>query len=287
MFLLTNLVMFMWIILALALLTLQFNRKISILLLLTAATWGKINNILDWQAFGFCVAVGIALFLQLRITSSRYFRYITEGVLVLCAVALTLHLIPGFHNPKILDAVLVGSQSVPYTMYYNFDKALTPFLLIMCIRSLFSDGLQHKVTLWKWGLLCLSIPLLLLVAVFLGGLKPELHFPSWLPQFVFANIFFVSLAEEALFRGYIQQRLSMLVHPVLAMVIAAVIFGAFHYTGGILLAVFAALAGVIYGIAWMWSRRLWVAVLFHFGLNICHLLFFTYPMLHVSRVITP
>ncbi|EHP3620765.1 CPBP family intramembrane metalloprotease, partial [Salmonella enterica] len=114
-----------------------------------------------------------------------------------------------------------------------------------------------------------------------------LHFPSWLPQFVFANIFFVSLAEEALFRGYIQQRLSMLVHPVLAMVIAAVIFGAFHYTGGILLAVFAAFAGVIYGIAWMWSRRLWVAVLFHFGLNICHLLFFTYPMLHVSRVITP
>lgn len=43
---------------------------------------------------------------------------------------------------------------------------------------------------------------------------------------------------------------------------------------------FAGLAGVIYGIAWMWSGRLWVATLFHFGLNLIHLLFFTYPMYH-------
>ncbi|HFS3216289.1 TPA: CPBP family intramembrane glutamate endopeptidase, partial [Escherichia coli] len=28
-----------------------------------------------------------------------------------------------------------------------------------------------------------------------------------------------------------------------------------------------------------WSGRLWVATLFHFGLNLCHLLFFTYPLL--------
>ncbi|HFW0061985.1 TPA: lysostaphin resistance A-like protein, partial [Salmonella enterica subsp. diarizonae serovar 61:l,v:z35] len=141
----------------------------------------------------------------------------------------------------------------------------------------------HKVSLWKWGLLCLSIPFLLFVAVLVGGLRPEIHFPSWLPQFALANIFFVSLAEEAFFRGYIQQRLTMLCNPVIALIIATVIFGAFHYSGGILLVVFAMLAGAIYGIAWMWSRRLWVAVLFHFSFNICHLLFFTYPMLHVVR----
>ncbi|ECB9387552.1 CPBP family intramembrane metalloprotease, partial [Salmonella enterica] len=267
----------MWIMLALALLVLQFNRNFSIILLMISAAIGLINNTIDWSAFIFIAIISIISLLQPKITNIIYFRYFFEGILVLCAIALTLHLIPGFHNHKVLDAIYVGPQSTPYTMYYNFDKALTPFLLIMCARSLFSDGLPHKTSLWKWGLLCLSVPLLLLVAVFLGGLKPEFHLPSWLFQFILANIFFVSLAEEALFRGYIQQRLSMLIHPVMALIIASVIFGFFHYSGGVLLVVFSTLAGVIYGVAWMWSRRLWISVLFHFGLNIIHLLFFTYP----------
>jgi len=50
------------------------------------------------------------------------------------------------------------------------------------------------------------------------------------------------------------------------------------YAGGSLLVIFATLAGLIYGLAWMLSGRLWVAVLFHVGLNLCHLLFFTYPV---------
>ncbi|SQL02415.1 CAAX amino protease [Pseudomonas aeruginosa] len=41
---------------------------------------------------------------------------------------------------------------------------------------------------------------------------------------------------------------------------------------------FAGLAGLIYGLAWLWSGRLWVATLFHFGLNLTHLLLFTYPL---------
>ncbi|ADN00320.1 putative membrane protein [Dickeya dadantii 3937] len=55
--------------------------------------------------------------------------------------------------------------------------------------------------------------------------------------------------------------------------------GALHVSGGAMLMAFAALAGLLYGLAWMWSGKLWVATLFHFGLNLYHLLFFTYPML--------
>jgi len=112
----------------------------------------------------------------------------------------------------------------------------------------------------------------------LGGLRIEPHAPEWFAQFALANIFFVSLAEEALFRGYLQQRLSRIVHPVVALLMASVLFGLMHYSGGLLLIIFASLSGIIYGLAWMWSGRLWVATLFHFGLNCVHLLFFTYPV---------
>ncbi|VTP60978.1 CAAX amino terminal protease self- immunity [Serratia rubidaea] len=62
-----------------------------------------------------------------------------------------------------------------------------------------------------------------------------------------------------------------------ALVIAALLFGAAHFPAGMLMMVFATLTGLLYGLAWMWSGRLWVPIALHFGLNMTHLLFFTYP----------
>ena len=63
-----------------------------------------------------------------------------------------------------------------------------------------------------------------------------------------------------------------------ALALASALFGLAHFAGGPLLMLFAGLAGLIYGLAWLWSGRLWVATLFHFGLNLTHLLLFTYPL---------
>ncbi|CAK9886718.1 MAG: hypothetical protein XXXJIFNMEKO3_03164 [Candidatus Erwinia impunctatus] len=93
-----------------------------------------------------------------------------------------------------------------------------------------------------------------------------------------ANLFFVSLAEEALFRGYLQQRLSQWLGCYGGLLLAALLFGLVHFQGGGLLIVFATLAGVIYGLAWLWSGSVWVSALVHFLFNMLHLLFFTYPV---------
>ncbi|MEB2307294.1 CPBP family intramembrane glutamic endopeptidase [Citrobacter braakii] len=269
----------MWYLMAISLLTLQFNKKLSLVLLLVTTAVASYTRVLDERALAFLVILAIIAIIYCKFSSKSKMLSITlETLLLLASVGLMLHVIPGFHNVKILDNVRAGPESSPFSMYYNFDKALIPFVLLICMESLFIMNTRRHTRHWYWLVLVVAVPALLMIAVPLGVLKVEIHNPDWLFQFVLANIFFVSLAEEALFRGYLQQRLSSVFPPKLALIIVSLMFGALHYSGGSLLVIFATLAGLIYGLAWMLSGRLWVAVLFHVGLNLCHLLFFTYPV---------
>src|SRR5690606_26297810 len=46
-------------------------------------------------------------------------------VVVLVVVAgLMLHALPGFHNPVVVDRVVLGPGAAPYTKYLNFDKGM-------------------------------------------------------------------------------------------------------------------------------------------------------------------
>ncbi|MBQ0268354.1 CPBP family intramembrane glutamic endopeptidase [Providencia huaxiensis] len=268
-----------WLMLASSLVVLATHRLIALFLLVCTIITAAITQVIDWQAVLLLVGITIIVIIRLRFQHYLSIKIISEITLFVCAVGLFIHLFPGFNNLKYLDKVSVGAHSAPFTMYFNFDKALVPFILFACLPTLFVCRPAKHATKVQWALLVISVPLLLLIATAAGGLAFESHFPSWLPAFVLCNLFFVSLAEEALFRGYLQQRLTLwLKSPYLALVIASLLFGAVHFAGGPLLILFATLAGLIYGLAWMWSGKLWLAVSIHFGLNLGHLLFFTYPV---------
>lgn len=268
----------MWGVLAASLLFLSLNRLISLALLFSSLAMACYSRVLTFPASAFLVALFIIVLLLQKYRQRRGVAAGLELLLVLGAIALFLHLIPGFHNLKVLDKVQAGPLSAPLTLYYNLDKALIPFILLACLPTLFFVKKHPSIGAIGWIALILSIPALLLLAVALGGLKIEMHTPVWIGSFIISNVFFVCLAEEALFRGYLQQRLSQWLGAYPALMITALLFGCAHIAGGPLLMLFAALAGVIYGLAWRWSGRLWVAVAFHFALNLMHLLFFTYPV---------
>ncbi len=237
----------MWYLLATSLAALSLNKSLAYLMLGLTAFLGWKQSILDAPALLVIalIVIGWSVVEWLRNKNNKY-TYLVEGLCVVIAVARVLHAIPGFHNPKVLDAVVVGPQSIPFSMYFNMDKAVVPFFLITCMPTLFVAKPLYKAGKVGWGILVLAIPALLLLAVALGGLRIEPHAPEWFAQFALANIFFVSLAEEALFRGYLQQRLSRVVHPVVALLIASLIFGLMHYSGGLLLIIFASLSGIIF-----------------------------------------
>ncbi len=272
----------MWDSLAISLGLLPFNRRLALLLLVFVLCLAVFHNILTPVAIVFFILMSTVslLLYHYRPTLSPVVALCLELLLVAGVIALFFHLIPGINNRKLLSNVYVSPSSAPFTLYYNFDKALIPFFLLFCLPSLFITSRRKSVRKSAWLILMLCIPALLSLAVMAGGLKPEFHIPPWTGSFIIANLFFVCIAEEALFRGYLQQRLQRQLGPWPALIISTLLFGMSHFYGGPILMTFAALAGIIYGIAWMWSGRLWVAVLFHFSLNMLHLLFFTYPFYH-------
>ena len=98
------------------------------------------------------------------------------------------------------------------------------------------------------------------------------------------NLFFVCLAEEALFRGFIQNGFTRLFPKTpffsyASIAVAAVLFGLAHYKGGPIYVALAAVAGLFYGFAYQKTNRLDAAVLVHFGFNTIHFLLFSYPNL--------
>ncbi|AOM40801.1 CPBP family intramembrane glutamic endopeptidase [Xenorhabdus hominickii] len=272
-----------WALLAVSLGLLNSRQKIAFFIVFLAIIAGISTNVITYPAIITLVVItllGMAhVYSKKYIYHKKYFvlKTVTELLLLISGILLFIHYLPGFDNLKYLDKVQVGPLSAPFSMYFNFDKALLPFILLCCMPTLFTRKPVIDAPPHGWALLIATIPALLGLATELGGLSVELHLPNWFPAFVVANIFFVSLAEEALFRGYIQQKLSQWMNPFFSLIITSLLFGAAHFAGGVLLMIFATLSGLIYGLAWMWSGRLWVAVAFHFSLNLMHLLFFTYP----------
>lgn len=268
----------MWYTLAASLLFLPIYLRSSLVLLAIALGLAVSDHTLQPPGIIALLVIGVVAVYCGGKKQPHAFSLPGEIILVVSAIALMLHMIPGFNNLIIVSGEQAGPQSAPFTFYYNIDKALIPFLLLACLPTLLKRPARPPANALWWLVLLMSLPLLLLLATLAGGLRVELHRPEWLGSFMLANLFFVCVAEEALFRGYIQQRLSQLLGDKRALLIAALLFGFAHFSGGLLLMLFATLAGLIYGLAWLWSGRLWVSTLVHFAFNMLHLLFFTYPV---------
>jgi hypothetical protein len=90
----------MWYLLA-SLAALSLNKSLAYLMLGLTAFLGWKQGILDAPALLVIasIVVGWSAVEWLRNKNNKY-TYLVEGLCVAIAVALVLHLIPGFHNPK-------------------------------------------------------------------------------------------------------------------------------------------------------------------------------------------
>lgn len=246
---------------------------------------GLLSGYLTWPAIIELGVLGIAAYFAGRSQATRAQRIVFGIVTAVLALALATHLLPGFYNPVLIANMKFSADAAPFTQYANFDKAAVGLMLLvfLCHRA-------RRASDWK-EVLRRTAPVVLVtlvstmaMATALGYVRPDLKLSPYTPVFLVANLLFTCVAEEAFFRGFLQDRLAKALHPVrfgeqVAVLCSGLLFGIAHAAGGSRYMLLATISGVGYATAYSMVRRIEAPILAHFTLNAVHFVGFTYPQL--------
>ncbi|WP_020651490.1 CPBP family intramembrane glutamic endopeptidase [Massilia niastensis] len=231
--------------------------------------------------------VALALLAALAVGAERAAGKVPRVLLLAAAMlvilALALHAVPGFHNPKLFDQLVVSTNAPPFTMYLNFDKAAAGLVLLglLCTRVVDGDGWRRALGAGLAGGL-LTAAAVLGIGLALGYIAFDPNDWQLVLQFGLVNLLFVCVAEEVFFRGVLQERLQRAwaghkAGAACAVALSSLLFGLAHLGGGVTLFLLATLAGAGYGVVYARTRSIEAAILAHVLLNVIHFAWFTYP----------
>ncbi len=270
-----------------ALLSLWINKKpiIWVSLLTTACGFGLLSHRIEFVGVLLIVILGGALYSYFNLKIKRILKSTLACFIVLFAVVLFHHLAPGFNNWKIISQVQLSTDSVPYSTYLNFDKTLVGFFILLWgVQLSQSKNDWRNIAKHLIPLFCLGAMVMLPASYLFGYIRWDLKVPSFLAIWATKNLLFTCVAEEALFRGFIQKELIRVFEgkrwgAVAAIIIASILFGLDHFWGGPKYILLSTLAGLFYGTIFYRTGRIESSILFHFLLNLTHITLFSYPAL--------
>lgn len=267
--------------LAAAMLWLPAARPWALLPLAAAYAWAWTQGGIEPVALAWPALLALAA-LMIPPGGAPALRAAGHALFVALAVLLFLHWLPGFHNPLVIPRAALTPDAVPFGMYLNLDKPLVAFWVVLAAAPAMAGANPRATLTAALGACAAAVVVCLGLALALGvvGWAPKWPDSGWL--WLINNALLVTLAEEALFRGYVQQRLARCWRDhrwgaTAALLVAALLFGLAHYAGGWQWVLLAGVAGVAYGLAYR-HGGLAAAVLAHLGLNAAHYGLFTYPM---------
>src|SRR5450830_1120655 len=160
---------------------------------------------------GLCGLALLALsaFLGTHQQRTGWHKWFFDALTILFALALAMHRWPGFNNPLLVAAKTLSADSLPLTLYANVDKGAAGLLLLaLCCRRSTSMAQLLSALRQTWWLTLLTITAVMACGIMLHVVRPDLKLPSITWQFLAVNLFFTVVAEEAFFRGFIQEHLA-------------------------------------------------------------------------------
>lgn len=213
-------------------------------------------------------------------------RTVNALSVALLALALGLHLLPGFHSLMLIHPQVLSPGAVPFFMKLSFDKAMAGIIMAAFIWKYPIDNARTLVKVWRIAapIIVVNVAVLITLSMAMGYLNFAPKYTSLFWIWTLHNLLITCLGEEVFFRGFIQRELTMRLSDLehgawFALFIAAVVFGSAHFAGGWQYALLAAVAGAGYGLVFMKTQRLEMAMLAHFAMNATHFLLFAYPRL--------
>lgn len=193
--------------LAAALLWPPATRRWALLPLALAYAWAWAQGGIEPLALAWPALLVMAAVLA-RPAMAAPARATGHALFLALAMLLFLHWLPGFHNPLVIPRAALTPDAVPFAMYLNLDKPLVAFWVVLAAAPAMA-GASARATLTAALAACAgAIVACLGLALVLGvvGWTPKWPDSGWL--WLVNNALLVTLAEEALFRGYVQERLT-------------------------------------------------------------------------------
>ncbi len=266
-----------YIFLSLSLMMLIFDHKKTAFVFLFVSLYiFYINKDIDIQSM-LVVFTGLLVSERYSHAKSKVERTIIIIFISIISLLLSFHFFSGFNNVAVIKDIIVKKESIPYSLHLNIDKPMISYFWFLICK----DSTKSKLNInLKFSIF---IPLLLFIifysAIYLNLIKFDFLIPNWYWWFVLSNLFLTSIPEEFFFRGALQNSLGEYWGVWVALLISSVFFGIVHIAFGFAFVVLAAVAGFLYGLIFLITKRLWCSILFHFLFNFSWLIFFTFPML--------
>lgn len=197
-------------------------------------------------------------------------------LITIISVFLILHWMPGFHN-----------WHIEGKLWLNYDKPFIGFFVLAWHLSLLKNGSAWLHMLLKAvPLILLGIAAMIVLAITNGAIVYDFKWPPHLLLRLVSNLFFVTIPEEAFYRGFFQRFLtrklgSGILGATGSLVLTSLLFTVLHLQWGAptMLLSFVFLASLIYGLIYHITRSIEAAILCHVSLNAIHMIFFSYHAL--------
>ena len=232
------------------------------------------------------LSIIVICLLLLRFHPRRFVHLFASLTLAILGVFIMAHMVKGFHNLLIIHAVEYGKSSIPINMYLNFDKvSLAVFLLGLYVPLIKGKERWKQTFLVVIPYSAIAIILLLFYGKAVHLFAYDFKIPATSLYFLIINLFFVTIPEEAFFRGFLQQEiikgLPNKAGPFLAILSVSILFGMMHFffIPNFYFIAGATIASLLYGTIYYFSGTIESAIATHFLVNVVHFFFFTYPFL--------
>jgi len=251
------------------------------LLLLFLIIAGKVEILASIVILFYWTNIKIFTFAENKVLRSVAFIFTT-----IISYGLISHKIPGFNNILYFDNISLSEFSAPYSSYINFDK---PFLALLLIYHYKKRKLYETkfAAAFIYGILLaiVAASILAFMSVYFRFIALDPKIPTILPRWVMMNIITV-VAEEALFRGFLQHsllcglkklKLPVSISAAISLAMISILFGLLHFQGGQVYMLISGIAGLFYGYALFKTGTIESSIIVHFVVNLSHILLFTYP----------
>ncbi len=202
--------------------------------------------------------------------------------------ALIFHFLPGFHNWELLSKFKISPDSMPYSLWLNFDSPWVGFLpLALSIPLLNSRQALLKMLKTGLPLSIIGILIFMLISLSTGQVRWDVKVPLFFFVWAIKNLVFVSIPEEGFFRGFIQREMYLYWFKdskwagTMSVLTTSLLFTLLHihWIRDISFLALVFLAGIIFGTIYQITQSIEASILCHFGLNLTHFLLFSYPIL--------